>query len=129
MNTIETFSGESTPPPRLVRHSPEWFADCFTNPVTGVAYSLPENLRRMSERLCRVFNIGGVCDPMYIANVAAFELGCGDGCGEFHPASAEAQSEFGARLAKLAERLCFSYSSNVTIPASNLAGLMSKALQ
>jgi hypothetical protein len=44
---------------------------------------VPENIRRLSERLCRSYGIRGICDPMYIANIIALELGLGDGQNNF----------------------------------------------
>ena len=62
----------------------KFFAEAFTNPVTREPYKLPENLKRLSRRLCRSYGIRGVCDPMYIANVIAVELGLGDGLSNFN---------------------------------------------
>lgn len=64
-------------------HSKEFFDEAFTNPVTRQADFVPADIRRLSERICRSYNIKGICDPMYIANVIAFELGLGDGQGNF----------------------------------------------
>ncbi len=61
-----------------------FFAEAFTNPVSRKPYSLPENLKRVSTRLCRSYGIRGLCDPMYIANVIAVELGLGDGLSNFN---------------------------------------------
>lgn len=60
-----------------------FFEDAFTNPVTKKPYPIPEDLRRISERICRSYGICGSCDPMYIANIMAFELGLGDGQSNF----------------------------------------------
>lgn len=57
-------------------HSKEWFDEQFTTDV-------PANIRRLSERICRAYGIRGICDPMYIANITAFELGLGDGQSHF----------------------------------------------
>ena len=46
---------------------------------------VPPDLRRASERVCNAYNINGICDPMYIANVIAMEIGRGDGQSNFHP--------------------------------------------
>ena len=46
--------------------------------------NVPEDLRRLSERLCRSYGIRGICDPGYIANVIAKELGLGDGFSNFY---------------------------------------------
>lgn len=61
-----------------------FFDDAFTNPVKKTPYDIPPELRKLSERLCHAYGINGVCDPMYIANVIAFELGLGDGCSNFN---------------------------------------------
>ena len=61
-----------------------FFDDAFMNAVTKQPYNIPPDLRRLSERLCRTYGIRGVCDPMYIANVIAFELGLGDGMSNFN---------------------------------------------
>lgn len=61
-----------------------FFDDAFTQPTTGKPYVMPENLKRLASRLCRSYGIRGTCDPMYIANVIAFELGLGDGQGKFN---------------------------------------------
>jgi hypothetical protein len=64
-------------------HSAEWFNDAFTCPVTKTPEPVPANIRKLSERICRSYGIGGVCDPMYLANIIALELGLGDGQGNF----------------------------------------------
>jgi hypothetical protein len=40
-------------------------------------------LRKASERICQAYSIQGICDPGYIANVIAVELGLGDGRSHF----------------------------------------------
>lgn len=60
-----------------------FFDEAFTNPTTREPYAIPANLRRLAERLCRSYGIRGTCDPMYVANVIAVELGLGDGCSNF----------------------------------------------
>jgi len=44
---------------------------------------LPDDLRTASERIVRAYGIRGICDPGYIANVIAVELGRGDGLSNF----------------------------------------------
>jgi hypothetical protein len=46
-------------------------------------YEVPINIKKLAMRLCRSYGIEGTCDPMYISNVIAFELGLGDGSGNF----------------------------------------------
>lgn len=72
MNTETTTS-------ELKSHSPEWFAEAFTNPVTRQPYDVPADIRRLAERICRSYGIRGICDPMYLANIIAVETGRGDG--------------------------------------------------
>ena len=56
----------------------EWFDRCFETQL-----NTPAQLRRLVERLCRLYGIRGLCDPAYISNVIAVELGLGDGLGNF----------------------------------------------
>ena len=65
----------------------EFFTEAFTCPTTRKPYEVPENLKRLAIRLSRSYGIRGICDPMYIANVIAFELGLGDGQSNFTPKS------------------------------------------
>lgn len=60
-----------------------FFKEAFTCPTSRQPYQVPENIKRLATRLCRSYGIRGVCDPMYIANVIAFELGLGDGQSNF----------------------------------------------
>lgn len=53
------------------------FKKCFKE------YNVPLNLREISEKICKEFNIKGICDPMYICNVIAYESNIGDGDGNF----------------------------------------------
>lgn len=73
---------------KLIRQANEadkaFFDQAFTDPVTRKPYQIPPKLRELSSRLCRSYGIRGQCDPMYIANVIAFELGMGDGKGHFY---------------------------------------------
>ena len=56
--------------------------DFFKEAFKG--HNVPENLKRLSARLCRSYGIKGICDPMYIANIIALELGIGDGQSNFN---------------------------------------------
>lgn len=67
------------------RKDKAFFDDAFTHPVTSQPYDISPKLRRISERLCRSYGIRGSCDPMYIANIIAFELGLGNGQSHFNP--------------------------------------------
>lgn len=57
--------------------SQEHMDKCFGNDY------VPADIRRVAERICSAYNINGLCDPMYIANVIAKETGRGDGRGKF----------------------------------------------
>lgn len=46
--------------------------------------NVPEKLKQVSEVICYRFCIDGQCDLMYICNVIAYELGIGNGEGEFY---------------------------------------------
>jgi hypothetical protein len=61
-----------------------FFSEAFTNPVTKEPYNVPADIKRLASRLCRSYGINGICDPMYIANVIALELGMGDGQSHFN---------------------------------------------
>lgn len=65
------------------REIEDFFKEAFTNPVTRQPYDVPEDIKRLSRRLCQSYGIKGICDPMYIANVIAMELGRGDGQSNF----------------------------------------------
>lgn len=89
--------------------SPSWYDNCFE----GAKPSLPADIRLFSESVCNRFTISGICDPMYIANVTAFELGRGDGCGAFFSPDADARDNSQERLNRVLDRLAFAYSSCV----------------
>jgi hypothetical protein len=55
----------------------EWFNEAFAN------IEIPADIRSAAERLVRSYGIGGICDPLYIANVIAKEIGRGDGLSHF----------------------------------------------
>ena len=88
-------------------HTPEWFDSKFENGGQIV----PVQLRAMSERICKVFNIKGICDPMYIANIAAYELGMGNGQGQFH--ARKSDTDLAVDMHRLSKRLAHSYSFNI----------------
>lgn len=98
------------PTPTL--HSPEWFDVQFKTDAGDAV--VPSDLRAVSEKLCRTFNIRGICDPMYIANVAAVEFERGDGCGQFDASRRQPDQE---QVEKLAKRIEGSY--GVCIAKSN----------
>lgn len=47
-------------------------------------YTVPDNIKRLSIRICESYGIKGICDPMYISNVIAKELNLGDGSHNFN---------------------------------------------
>lgn len=53
----------------------------FTKAFKG--YNAPERLKAAASRICVAYGIRGICDPMYIANLIAVELGLGDGKNSF----------------------------------------------
>ena len=55
----------------------KWFDDKFTDDV-------PPDLKKLAIRICRSYGINGICDPQYIANIIALELGFGDGHSKFY---------------------------------------------
>lgn len=63
--------------------SKEELDKAFTSAVTGEPYNVPEDIRNAATRIVRAYPIRGICDPMYIVNVLAVELGRGDGQGNF----------------------------------------------
>lgn len=97
-------------------YSREWFDEAFAN-----SSPLPPQLRNMAERMCREFNIRGICDPMYIANVAAFELGMGDGRSSFDDRPTRPESP---AIEKLAQRFLFAYATCISDKASMLRPLL-----
>ena len=61
-------------------YTDEWFDECFT--ISSA--KIPDDIRKLSTRICRSYGISGICDPMYIANITALELGRGDGQSNFY---------------------------------------------
>lgn len=70
------------------------------------ANEVSADMRAIAEWFCTHFDINGLCDPMYIANVSAVELDVGDGMGNFTGASTK--GDVGA-FERLATRLMGSY--------------------
>lgn len=105
-------------------HSKGWFDNCLQTEDGP----MPADLRQLSESLCRRFDIRGICDPMYIANVAAYELGRGDGRGAFHEPDLQARESQGQRIERFAERMLFAYSSCVKGGRDELLSLARQAL-
>lgn len=61
----------------------DFYKEAFTDPVTKKPYVMPAVLKKISRRICESYGIRGICDPMYIANTIAMELGLGDGRSNF----------------------------------------------
>jgi hypothetical protein len=61
----------------------DFFDKAFYNELARKPYDIPADLRKASERICHAYGIRGICDPMYIANVIALEIGRGDGRSNF----------------------------------------------
>jgi hypothetical protein len=80
----------------------EFFKDAFEE------YNIPPKIKNASESICIKFNIYGICDPMYIVNSIAYELGIGDGCGNFNDNEPDL-----SKLDYIADRLKFSYGCNI----------------
>lgn len=106
-------------------HDAAWFDESFKY-FEG---NLPSDIRHFSEGFCKQFGVAGICDPAYVANVCAFELGRGDGRGEFFSASMENQEAFDKNLTRLVERLSHSYSSCVKQETSVLSGIARSTLK
>lgn len=84
-------------------HSPSWFEKAF-----AAKTPVPLSLRQASTKLCKKFDIKGSCDPLYIANTMAVELGVGNGHSEFVPGPVHASSE---QITNLVDRLKHAYST------------------
>ncbi|VVP30821.1 hypothetical protein [Pseudomonas fluorescens] len=90
---------------------------------------LPQPLRTFAEAFCTRFEVRGICDPMYCANVTAFETGLGDGSGNFNAVKTPTEAD----IAKVADRLLFAYSTCITKASSGttpetIATMLRKAL-
>lgn len=95
--------------------SKQWFDGAFADS------NVPEPLRRFSESLCSQYTIRGICDPMYVANVAGVELGVGDGCGTFGEFDSDrVDSE---KIHRLAKRLVFSYSTCISAGGGDVGSI------
>lgn len=80
---------------------PGFFEEAFRNA------ELPQPLRIFAEAFCTRFEVRGICDPMYCANVTAFETGLGDGSSNFNAVKTPTEED----IAKVADRLLFAYST------------------
>lgn len=80
----------------------EFFDEAFKG------YEVPKNIKESSIKICNRFNINGICDPMYISNVIAYELNIGDGQGNFNNNKIDMTN-----FDKLVNRLQFAYGCNI----------------
>lgn len=90
---------------------------------------LPQPLRVFAEAFCIRFIVRGSSDPMYCANVTAFETGLGDGRGNFNAAKTPTEED----IAKVADRLLFAYSTCISEASTGttqetIAAMLRKAL-
>lgn len=110
--------------PAKILYSDLWFDEVFSDPESGKPYEVPADIRKFSEFLCREKGIEGSCDPMYIANITALELGYGDGRSHFYtiqPGVAARRETYAEDVLRLAERLHHSYG---TVFAARQVGVM-----
>ena len=61
-----------------------FYKEAFKNDITGKNYVIPNKLKNASMRICNAYGISGICDPMYIVNIIALELGIGNGKSKFY---------------------------------------------
>jgi hypothetical protein len=55
-----------------------FFAEAYKDMPT-----IPDDIRRTAEHIVIAYGIWGICDPGYIANTIALEMGRGDGKSNF----------------------------------------------
>ena len=67
-----------------MKYSEEYWEKRFDN----VSHEVPERVKKAIKRIYNAYPVDcmpqGTCDPMYIMNVLAYELGFGDGQGNFY---------------------------------------------
>lgn len=107
----------------MVPHSDLWFEEAFADPCREEGKDVPRDIKALAKSLCIQHNIRGICDPLYIANVTAVEMGRGDGCGVFYeevqPSRSDRAESFDADVERLAKRLCHAYSSSIQYTYAN----------
>lgn len=101
-----------------IENAEKHFDEAFR--FNGTEYVVPEPLKAFVIDLCIRYDIKGICDPMYIANVIAFETGVGTGESSF---SGELPSRdiLDEKSMAIAQRLATSYGNN--IPQSHIADI------
>ncbi|MEZ1440049.1 hypothetical protein QVM41_27720 [Pseudomonas shirazica] len=102
---MTTTSHNATPTPQRPALQPGFFEEAFKD------YKVPPKIRAFAEAFCIRFNVRGICDPAYCANLVAVELKVGDGCGKFDNDKAADETGF----AKIGSRLLFSYSTCISL--------------
>lgn len=95
----------------------------FTEAFKG--YSVPQGLRTFSEAFCLRFKVNGICDPAYVANVAAKETLLGDGQGNFAPAGTQADAQ---GIITAADRLLFAYATCISQSEAGITGTVIAAM-
>lgn len=102
---MTTTSHNATPNPQPHALQSGFFEEAFKD------YQVPSKIRAFAEAFCIRFNIRGICDPAYCANITALELKVGDGCGKFDNDKAVDETGF----ARIGSRLLFSYSTCISL--------------
>lgn len=102
---MTTISHDATAIPQRPALQPRFFEEAFKD------YQVPPKIRAFAEAFCIRFNVRGICDPAYCANIVALELKVGDGCGQFDNANAVDETGF----ARIGSRLLFSYSTCISL--------------
>lgn len=101
----------------LIKLDEAYFDKAFLNSDTKRPHPIPANIRQLSERICKDNNIKGTSDPMYIANITAYELGLGDGQSSF----AQVRSTASEDLDRLTNRINSAYRMNIVDPSNTRA--------
>ncbi len=73
----------------------------------------PDFLKKRAIAICERFFINGLCDPMYIANSIAYEIGCGDGQGHFYEDIDKWTDLYRIAAIKAARHLAYAYGCNI----------------
>lgn len=89
----------ATSTPEKQNRRPGFFDEAFRD------YTVPPAIRTFAEAFCTRFDVNGICDPAYCANVVGSHTGLGDGRGVFH----DDRSASEAGIAKVGDTLLFAY--------------------
>lgn len=107
----------------MIPHSDLWFEEAFADPCREHGTDVPRDIKECARSLCIQHDIRGISDPLYIANVIAFEMGRGDGCSVFfdepQPSRSDRAESFDADVERLAKRLSHAYSSKIQYAFAN----------